>query len=79
MLVTVNNRLKSEIEIVHDLLCHPILYFLLIARITGLNTLTLYRFSDIQNILNRTFLLHGDRENTIRATSNYYVTRLMIL
>ena len=23
MLVTVNNRLKFEIEIVHDLLCHP--------------------------------------------------------
>ena len=25
MLVTVNNRLKFEIEIVHDLSCHPIL------------------------------------------------------
>jgi len=24
LLVTVNNRLKSEIEIVHDLSCHPI-------------------------------------------------------
>ena len=24
MLVTVNNRLKFEIEIVHDLSCHPI-------------------------------------------------------
>ena len=24
LLVTVNNRLKFEIEIVHDLLCHPI-------------------------------------------------------
>ena len=24
MLVTVNNRLKFEIEIVHNLLCHPI-------------------------------------------------------
>ena len=28
LLVTVNNRLKFEIEIVHDLSCHPI-YFLL--------------------------------------------------
>ena len=26
MLVTVNNRLKFEIEIVHDLSCHPIFY-----------------------------------------------------
>ena len=26
LLVTVNNRLKFEIEIVHDLSCHPILY-----------------------------------------------------
>jgi len=25
LLVTVNNRLKFEIEIVHDLSCHPIL------------------------------------------------------
>ena len=25
MLVTVNNRLKFEIEIVHDLSCHPVL------------------------------------------------------
>jgi len=25
LLVTANNRLKFEIEIVHDLLCHPIL------------------------------------------------------
>jgi len=24
LLVTVNNRLKSEIEIIHDLPCHPI-------------------------------------------------------
>ena len=39
MLVTVNNRLKFEIEIVHDLSCHPIdaapslfeLYFYLVA------------------------------------------------
>jgi len=27
LLVTVNNRLRSEIEIVHDLLCHPIQTF----------------------------------------------------
>ena len=26
MLVTVNNRLKFEIEIVHDLSCHPIVH-----------------------------------------------------
>ena len=25
LLVTVNNRLKFEIEIVHDLSCHPII------------------------------------------------------
>ena len=29
MLVTVNNRLKFEIEIVHDLSCHPILLLFL--------------------------------------------------
>jgi len=28
LLVTVNNRLKFEIEIVHDLSCHPIFAFL---------------------------------------------------
>jgi len=38
LLGTVNNRLKFEIEIVHDLLCHPIasvIYELLISNVTS--------------------------------------------
>jgi len=37
LLVTVNNRLKFEIEIVHDLSCHPIYFHL---RNTRTNLLT---------------------------------------
>ena len=39
LLVTVNNRLKFEIEIVHDLSCHPVVTVILMSPITVLTYL----------------------------------------
>jgi len=61
LLVTVNNRLKFEIEIVHDLSCHPIIAESITVESAGLSTWQLESWVETRcNIPKRLMIVKED-------------------